>query len=147
MMSHIQTKINDLRLESLQKVLESILAVLGALFTILLLPQLLVRYVYADQQLTAEPKAIELIPVIAFAIALLYIIYTIAGNISRANKIKLLQSELDAMYSDDEMNMDEAELAELEAIVEDALQEDDTASMAAAMKPSKSKKSSKKSKK
>ena len=138
-MSHIKAQISDLRLESLQKVLETILAYIGALYTTLLLPQLLLRYAYADQQLTAEPKALELIPVVAFVFAVLYTIYAVIGNLGRAGRIRRLQAEMASMGDCNcghhhGADLDNHELAELESMVESALKEED--SLASAMSKS-----------
>lgn len=149
MMSHTHIKIADLRQQSVQKVLESILGLVAALYTTLILPQLLLRYVYADQQLTAEPRTLELIPVVTFGLAIAYMLYAAISNISRSKEIKklLAQAEQSGCDCGCDNDMSDAELAELEAMVEDVLQEDDTSSMAKAMTGKKAKKSKKVSKK
>lgn len=144
-MTSMHAKIADMRHQSLQKVLESVLVYIGALYTTLLLPQLLLRYFYADQQLMAEPKALEMIPVIAFGFATLYMLFAVIGNISRGNKIKKMLAEMEAMGDGcgcDDHDLDDMELAELEAMVETAMVED-TATPARKAKKSTTKKSKK----
>lgn len=132
MMSRTHHAIQDLRQQSQQKVLESILLFIAALYITALLPSILVRYVYTDPNMIEQPKLLEYIPVAAFAIAVLYMIYSLVGNFTRGKKIAQLQRELDEMaengYDDCGCNdLDDAELAELEAIVEDVLQEEPVA--------------------
>ncbi len=127
MHSSIYFELKDLRAQNTQKVLEAILAVLTSLFVIALLPSLLYTYVYSQAQLLEQPVLLELLPVVTFAFAVLYVIYVIIGNIRRANQMKALKLQI-AEYVDfskgtaDEM-ITQKELDELEGIVEQAISE------------------------
>ncbi|GEM_PF-1435392 len=127
MHSPIYFEIRDLRAQNTQKVLEAILVVLAALFVIALLPSLLYTYVYAQAQLLEQPLLLELLPVVTFALAVLYVIYVVVGNIRRTNQIKALKLQV-AEYVNfgkdtaDEM-ITQKELDELENIVEQAISE------------------------
>lgn len=145
-MTYMHAKIADMRHQSVQKVLEAVMVYVGALYTTLLLPQLLLRYFYADQQLMAEPKALEMIPVVAFGLATLYMIFVVVGNIARGNKIKQMLADMEVMDDScgcgcDDHELDDMELAELETMVETAMAED------TAPKAKKTKKPVKKSRK
>lgn len=126
------TKIQHILLTNQQKNTESIMVFVAALFTYSLLPQLLFRYLYAEQPLTEVPAVLEYIPVITFAVAMLHFFYVVAGTIARNRKVTQLQK---AAHDDcgcggacgdmDDVSMenmlDPEELAELEKIVDEVL--------------------------
>jgi hypothetical protein len=94
--SSLQFQISQLRQEKVIYALESIAVFIFSLFVSALLPQLLFRYVYADQQLTAEPKLLEYIPLAAFVLGAGFFIYAMIGNFMRMGKIRRLESELES---------------------------------------------------
>lgn len=132
-MRHYQhLKIQQLRMKNLTKVLESILAYLAALFITALLPSLLVRYLYSqDQLMTESPKLLEYIPVLTFAVAVLYMVGVMIGNFRRERLARSLEAQLESMsmgdgdccgggkHMDSDISMEELE--ELDAIVESAI--------------------------
>jgi Na+(H+)/acetate symporter ActP len=99
MMSSTQFKISQLQHENNTRLLESLVVFIAAFFGIALLPQLLVRYVYANQPLLETPAALEIIPVALFAIAMAYFVYSIVSNYIRYNRIKLMENEIIDMAS------------------------------------------------
>ena len=119
----LQFNIQDLRTTSIQQSIESIFVVMSSLFITALLPSLLVRYVYQNSQLLAQPKSLEYIPVAAFVISTISIIATVVGNAMRYNKIKQSQVSLKMLQSidADDLGTSESELKELERIVDSAL--------------------------
>jgi hypothetical protein len=106
-----------------QKVLEGILALLTAIFITALLPSLLLQYLYADQMLTEAPPLLNYLPVVTFGAGVLYLLYVIIGNVMRSQEITRLEREM--MMTADSSTMDmtsnDAELEELEALVDEAL--------------------------
>lgn len=128
-------QVQQLRMKNLTKVLETICAYLGALFVTALLPSLLVRYLYSsDQLMTEQPVLLEYIPVVAFVLAVGYMIYAMIGNFRRERLAKRLEAQIEAMSMDDdccggsghhhysdnsEISVDE--MKELEGIVDSAL--------------------------
>lgn len=126
--------IQNLLLTNQQKNTESIMVFVAALFTYVLLPQLMIRYLYADQQLLEVPAALEYIPVTTFAVAMIHFLYVVVGNMMRGKKLKELANsqnhECDCGGSccggtDDtsmESMLDPEELAELEKIVDEVLE-------------------------
>lgn len=127
MHSYIKFQIKDLRAQNLQKVMEVTMVLLAALFTTVLLPSLLVRYVYSQAQLLEQPVLLELIPLLTFVVGIAYLIYVIAGNFRRGREIKALQLRMAEFggFADDAANemIDQSELDELEKIVEKAMSE------------------------
>lgn len=122
MQSFTQYKIQQLRMTSQQKLLEGILALLAAIFITALLPSLLLQYLYADQMLTEAPPLLQYLPLVTFAAGLLYLLYVIVGNMMRSKEITRLEREM-MMTTDASMDMStsDAELEELEALVDEAL--------------------------
>ncbi len=92
--SYIQFKIAQLRQEKTNLALEFIGGLFFATFVSLFLPQLLFRYIYANQRLTEEPQLLQYIPVVAFVIGTLYFLYTVAMLLANGAKIKKLEKEL-----------------------------------------------------
>lgn len=128
------SKVKKLLLVNQQKNMESIMVFVAAIFTYLLLPQLLIRYVYADQQLLEVPPALEYIPVGVFAIAIIHFIYVLLSNILRTKQITKLEQHSEknsccggscvcgSEDADMESMLDPEELAELERIVDEVLE-------------------------
>lgn len=120
--SYTQFQINSLRSVNLQRTLEAIMVFIAALFVSALLPSLLLQYLYANQQLTKAPLILEHMSAVTFAIAIGYLLFVIFGIITRGKKISQLERELAIMVdSSTEQLPDEAELKELEALVDEAL--------------------------
>ena len=154
--SHTQFQIQELRARNQQKVLESILVLLAALFISALLPSLLLRYFYDTAQLLEQPRALEYIPVVSFVVGIGYLLFALIGNMMREKKISQLQSELATMSHDcncghahdDAISSDE--LAELERMVDEVLDtkeaEEKTAKKSSKATKSAKKKSASKSK-
>ena len=93
-MFYAKFKIKTLKQESVIKTLESIAVFIFALFTTMLLPSILFKYLYQDQQLLEQPKLLEYIPIAAFAIGIGYFAYAMIGNVLRAMKIKQIEKDL-----------------------------------------------------
>lgn len=93
-MSSTQFTISKLQQDNNSKLLEALVVFIASFFGIALLPQLLVRYVYANQPLLETPMALEIIPVVFFAIAIGYFAFVIVGNFIRSNRIKLMERDL-----------------------------------------------------
>lgn len=74
-------------------VIEVIALAVIALFVTILLPSLLLRYLYDPTTLTAEPKLLEMIPVISFALVAGYSVYVFIANIMRSRRIKTLSTD------------------------------------------------------
>lgn len=120
----LQFEVQQLRMKNIQRSLESILMLIAALFITALLPSLLLRYVYSSEQLLTQPRALEVIPVVAFAIAVGYFLFTVVTNLSRDRRIAKLENEMAQLNpAGEEAELNEAELVELEAMVEQALEE------------------------
>lgn len=123
--SYLQHQIKSMQIANTQKVMEAIMVTFAALFTMAVLPSLLVQYVYADQNLVEAPPVLEYIPVACFAVSILYTVYVIFMNMKRGAKIKQLEQELAFVAgADDSMNAsmtDDAELKELEKMVDEAM--------------------------
>lgn len=93
--SALKFKIKGLQQDRLYTSVETISIVILSLFVSALLPSLLVRYVYANQQLFEQPKLLEIIPVAAFIISVAYAGYALVSNILRSLKIAALTKELE----------------------------------------------------
>jgi hypothetical protein len=121
--------VTQLRTKNLTRTLETILAFLSALFITALLPSLLARYMYSEEQLmTSQPVLLEYIPVAAFVVAMLFLAFAVVGNFIREKLAKQLESELE-MSGDDcgcncydsHSSMGNSEMMELENMVDKAL--------------------------
>jgi hypothetical protein len=99
-MSKSYSSIQDMRLKSLQASIESIAVFILAIFVSALLPSLLFRYMFANQQLLEQPKIFEYIPVVSFALGIGYFIYAMAGNLMREMSIKKTLSDMEMMGCD-----------------------------------------------
>lgn len=151
-MSSTQFQIAQLRQENSTKLLEALVVFIAAFFNIALLPQLLVRYVYANQPLLETPPALEMIPVALFVAAWLYFLYALVGNFIRYNRIKLLEKDLMVMGDDCDCDHDHEhhhhdDLSDLEALVQEVEESmPATESLSQAMKKSSKSKSTTKRK-
>ncbi len=92
--SQVQFRITQLKLDKMLFVLESILVLVLALFVTALLPQLLFKYMFADQALTEAPKVFEYIPVVAFVVGVGFCAYALVTNIMRWMKVRQLEASL-----------------------------------------------------
>ena len=95
--SSLKFKIKGLRQDRLYVAVESISVVIISLFVSALLPSLLVRYVYANQQLFEQPKVLEIIPVAAFVISVAFAVYAVVTNVMRTIKIASLTKEYEKL--------------------------------------------------
>lgn len=100
--SSLQFQISRLQQAKLNTSVEVIAVVVLALFISAILPSLLVRYLYADQQLFEQPALLEYIPVVAFVIGAGYGLFAIIINTLRSRKISQLSKELETemLFSD-----------------------------------------------
>ena len=112
----------NLRMSNIYMMLVSLTLFVAALFVTAILPSLLLRYVYAGQQLLAEPKALEYIPLVSFAIATLYFIYALIATTLSEIKIRRIINH-DCYPQADEAELTDSELTELEAMVDAAIAE------------------------
>ena len=120
-MTLYQFQIQYLRQKNQQALLEALVVMVGALFVALLLPQVLVRFVYVSQQLTTEPLVFQAIPVVALALGVLQLVATLIGNFLRETKLRKLEKLVIEQASASEPAIDESELKELEKLVDSAL--------------------------
>jgi hypothetical protein len=95
--SELEFKIQQLRLDKVILAIESIAMVIGALFTIAILPQLLLQYVYDAATLTAEPPLLTYIPVVGFAIAAIYFVYATVMIVMKKLRINAYEKELNEL--------------------------------------------------
>ncbi len=130
-------KIQQLRTKNLTAAVESIAAVTGAVVANMLIPQLLLKYVYVDTSTLLEaPAVFTYLPLVTYTLALAYFVYAMVGNFIRCRKANTLEQELsltggccsDGCCSDGSCNCEdgneeisETELKELEKIVDEAL--------------------------
>jgi hypothetical protein len=86
----------------------SIAVLLASLITIAILPTLLIRYLYAGQQLFEQPALLEYIPVASFVIGMGYFLYAVVTNFMRSQQISRLEKQLemdgDSCYCGDDCN-------------------------------------------
>lgn len=87
-------EVKSLRQENVIKGIESIAYMVFALFATVLLPSIIFRFFYADQQLLEQPKILEYIPIAAFALGCGYFLYAMTGNFMRTRKISKLEKEM-----------------------------------------------------
>jgi len=92
--SQLQYEASQLRLAKVVSAIESIAIMIFALFTSAFLPQILLKYMYAGQQLTQEPALLTYIPIVAFALGATYFVAAVLANILRSQKIMALESEM-----------------------------------------------------
>lgn len=131
MTSHY-SELTDLRMQNLTRAVQSVMVFAAAIFANAFLPQLIITYMYTQEELltlTEQPKILELLPVATFAIAMIYFLYVVFVGFANNKKAATLKEEInlgggccgggccDTM--DEELT--ETELKELESIVEEAL--------------------------
>lgn len=128
--SYKQFQIQDLRNQNNQRLLESLVGFLFALFAVALLPSLILQFFFDRTQLLEQPAVLEYLPVIAFVLPTLYFLYALLTNFARSKRIAQLHKELENMndccghcHTDDAINSDE--LAELERMVDEVLDQND----------------------
>jgi hypothetical protein len=125
-------KIQQLRTKNLTAAVESIAIVIGAVVANMLVPQLLLKYVYTDtSQLLEAPPIFTYFPLVTYSLALAYFVYAMVGNFLRCRKANVLEQEFlltggycgnhccDECQTDEEIS--DSELKELEKIVDEAL--------------------------
>ena len=114
-------QIQYLRQKNLQALMESLVVMIGAIFVAILLPQVLVRFLYANQQLVTEPMLLQYIPVVALALGVLQMLVTFVGNFIRERQLIKLERTLVTEANQSSSSIDESELKELEKMVDSAL--------------------------
>ncbi|MBP9781727.1 hypothetical protein KBC89_03660 [Candidatus Woesebacteria bacterium] len=114
-------QIQYLRQKNLQALMEALVVMIGAIFVAILLPQVLVRFIYANQQLTAEPMLLQYIPVVALVLGVLQLVVTLLGNFLRERQMVKLERTLVNEVNQSTGAIDESELKELEKLVDSAL--------------------------
>lgn len=123
MYSDLTFKVSQLRTKNQNVMLTAVTVIVAALFVAALLPSLLVQYVYAGQQLFAQPLLLQYIPLVSFAIGIGYFLFAVLGNLLRAKRANYLekQIELEGCCCCDE---DDDVLAEIEALAETLVKEE-----------------------
>ncbi|PIR59094.1 MAG: hypothetical protein COU69_01745 [Candidatus Pacebacteria bacterium CG10_big_fil_rev_8_21_14_0_10_56_10] len=96
MTQHLHFQITRLQRTNVQRLLEGVLVVVVALIVAAILPGLLIRYVYAGQQLLEQPQVLELVPTLSFLVAVVYAGYVFVGNFLRSARINTLERRLEA---------------------------------------------------
>ncbi len=125
-------RIKFLYAQSVLSTLQAIMVFIAALFTTALLPSLVVRFFYAEQDLFAAPPVVEYIPVVSFAISALYFLYVIVANLRRGMMIRSLTKQAELAEQSDcgdcgcggcapDTSVDMSELQELEELVDTAM--------------------------
>jgi hypothetical protein len=89
-----QFQIEQLRAKNMYKTMEALFILVAALFVSALLPSLMVRYVYANQQLFEEPLALQIVPLVAFVIGIGEAIFVLVTNFRREMKANRMEAEL-----------------------------------------------------
>ena len=139
-------EVQDLRMQNLTKAVESLMVFVAAIFANAFLPQLIIKYMYTQEELltlTETPQILEVLPTATFTLAAVYFLYVVYASITNSRRISVLKKEMKMLGDtccggacgcghDGEEELTEEELKELESIVEEAL------------KPKKAKSSSKK---
>jgi len=134
-----QFKIAQLRQKNIQTSGEVVGVLVLSVFVTVLLPQLLFQYFYANKQLTAEPAELRAIPAIAFGVGLLFALYGFIANFLRERKIIALTHEMeDQALAVSSSPVTAEELAQLESLVEKALDADQSAGKKKSGRPKKS---------
>jgi len=90
----MQFQAQQLRLKNIWKSVEFLGVVVMIVFVNGLLPQLLIQYVYASQELMETPKALELIPLISFIIGVMMFLYVMIGNLRREAQARSLEANI-----------------------------------------------------
>ncbi|MFZ1721954.1 MAG: hypothetical protein WAU07_05625 [Microgenomates group bacterium] len=130
-----QFQINQLRMKNMQKVIESLMVIVLSIVVTAVLPSILVQFLLTSASNPFEqPAILQYIPVASFAVAIGYLALVMIGNWSREKTIAKLESEMlesdcgcggacgnDCCGGSDLPPVTEAELEELEGIVEQAL--------------------------
>lgn len=94
---NIQTefKIQQLRTKNLVMAVQSIAVAVGAIIIAMILPQLIVRYILAEESLFEYSAQLEYIPVVAYSFATLYFLYAMLTNFLRERKAAQLEKTLE----------------------------------------------------
>lgn len=95
--SSLHFQVQQLRAVNLQRTIESLVVFILGLFVSALLPSILIRYVYANQQLFEQPPLLDYIPLVSFVVAIGYFIYTVLTNLMREAQAKRLERQAWAM--------------------------------------------------
>ena len=122
--SYTQFQIQMLRAHNVQKVQEAVMVTLFSLFSLMILPQLIITYFLGEAAYMQPPAYLQQIPYYAYGFSALYMPYVVVGNLRRAAQIKSLMQELEVQeaFSDDTSPaVAAAELEELEKMVDEAL--------------------------
>ncbi len=123
--SHFQSQIEVLQREKIAAGIESILVFVFALFTTIMLPTLLLRYVFGNEAFFEPPKELEYIPLAVFTLGTGFFVKTIWSNVLREGKIRRLQTEWEMIGPDDcecdHHHVDWSDPRELEKLVDEAI--------------------------
>jgi hypothetical protein len=90
----LQFMIDQLRKDKMIFSLESIKVSVVMMLSAVFLPELVYRVMYMRPDIQIDPEMLSWIPVITYAIALLYFLFSASGNIARWSKIRQLEQSL-----------------------------------------------------
>lgn len=146
MNSQLKFEIKELRQQNIQNLLGAIGLIMTSLIVASLLPQLLLQYVYTDQAALMGGKApfwLENGSMVIFILGVLYFLYTAFVTIMNSRKIAMLKNQMamigdDGSFSSSEVAAQEKELAALERMVDEALDEGKKPAKSARKKTSRS---------
>lgn len=95
MYSDLAFKVSQLRAKNQNIMLTAVTVIVAALFVAALLPSLLVQYIYAGQQLFAQPLLLQYIPLVCFSVGIAYFLFAIVGNLFRAKRANYLEKQME----------------------------------------------------
>lgn len=93
-------QVEQLRTRNLIASVQAVGVFLLALFVTAFGPSLLLRYVYANQDLMEQPVVLEWLPVICFAVGVGYFLYVMATNMAREKQAQKMEKEVVEMGCD-----------------------------------------------
>lgn len=148
MNSSLQFEISDLRQQNIQRLLETVGVILAAFIIASLLPNILLQYVYTDQAalMTGTPPFwLQNGSMVILGFGVLYFLYSAIMVFSGSRKIAVLKQQLSmvgasATFSPKELAAQEKELAELEKMVDEALETDKKSTKKSSTRSKKAKK-------
>lgn len=110
---------SQLRMKNQTTMVSAIAMMVFALFVSALLPTLLVRYVYAGQQLFEQPALLEYLPIAAFVLGAGYFVYAVIINMLREKRAMyldmMMEDECNCNHDHDDMMAEVARAAEAAA--------------------------------
>jgi hypothetical protein len=97
--SSTKFKIEQMRMQNLIAMIESVAVFVFCFFVAVFLPNILYKYLYSNPMTQQPPAYLDHMPAVIFAIGVLNFLYVLLMNLARRGKIAQLEKDMESLSS------------------------------------------------